>query len=76
MVYRSATDASEPANIIENEAGKWEWKIVDLNDGEGPPAGWKSLPVAVETVSEPDKPKRRKKAEADPVEDTPDGDGN
>ena len=38
---------------------------------------WRDAPYeASETVSDPEKPKRRKKTEADPVEETQDGDGN
>lgn len=38
---------------------------------------WRDAPYEVsETVSETEKPKRRKKPEADQVEDVPDGDSN
>jgi hypothetical protein len=81
MFYRPFVDGSDVTKCIENEAGKWEWQIVEIEDGDAPPEGWKSLPVVIEaseTVSEPEKPaKRKKKTEAEPVADEAvDGDGN
>jgi hypothetical protein len=77
MVYRAATENSDPALVIENEAGRWEWQIVELEEGYPPPIGWKSLPDVLETVSEPAKTKRTKiklPTENEPV--TEDTDGN
>lgn len=59
MVYRAASDVTDPAHVIENEAGKWEWQIVDLEDGAGAPEGWKSLPVDIGEATAP-KTKRAK----------------
>lgn len=83
MVYRPATDDAPRSHVIENEAGTFEWMILDLDDGESSPAGWQSLPVDVlrsdvaETVAEPAKAKRAKlklPLDTDPV--TEDGNGD
>lgn len=82
MVYRAASETSDSARIIENEAGKWEWLIVELNDGQGPPEGWQPLPDVLENV-EPIAPKAKRgkiklPLEIDAVTEATDGnsDGN
>lgn len=76
MVYRVPGDDARPDRIIENEHGKWEWQIVDLEDGESPPAGWQSFPYAAETPAPPAKKPRTKKPDAVTEEGTPDGDSD
>jgi hypothetical protein len=77
MVYREVSDKSDPSRIVENDAGRWEWMIVDLEEGQGPPSGWQSLPETSEAPAS--KPQKRKKPDAEePVagEVTPNGDGD
>lgn len=68
MFYRAFKDGAEPSRMVENEAGKWEWQIVDLEDGDGPPDGWHALPTEAPIAA----PKARK-PKTEPVKDT---DGN
>lgn len=67
MVYKAATDATDAARLVENEHGKWEWQIIELEDGQGPPDGWQSTPFATPA------PKAPRKSKPEPVKDA---DGN
>ena len=74
MVYKAATDATDAARLVENEHGKWEWQIVELEDGDSAPNGWKLLP---EVLGEPPKAKRGKiKLPAEPDVTQGEADGN
>lgn len=71
MFYRAFKDGADASRMVENEAGKWEWQIVEIEDGAGPPDGWHALPTQPATAPKVRKPK------IEPVKDT-DGhsDGN
>lgn len=57
MVYKPASDDSDPARVVENDAGKWQWQIVELEAGAPAPDGWQSRPEG----SQQPEPKRRAK---------------
>ena len=90
MVYRPASVSTDPVYVVETEGGRWQWQIVDLEDGAPAPDGWQLSPYAgpVDPTVETAKPKRGRpkkvveEADNDDDEALPDevtdgnGDGN
>lgn len=74
MIYKAATDDSDPAHVIENDAGRWQWMIIELEEGALAPSGWQALP---DVLDAPAKAKRGKiKLPSEPETVTEDTDGN
>lgn len=78
MFFRPFTDAANQANLFENDAGKWEWMIAEIEDGDpNIPAGWQATPTKADVVAP--KPPKRKKPDAEETvaeEVPPNGDGD